>query len=572
MFRINAPRAMSALLVFVLPVVTASCGSGDSAEGGEMGGGAGTDAGAGGQAGSGGSAGSGGTAGVGGTGGTAGVGGTAGSGGTAGAAGAGASSGAAGSAGTGSGVCGNGSIEAIEDCDDGNTEGGDGCSPLCEVELGWSCTGEPSGCETTCGDSILAGAEDCEGDDLNSATCLTEGFDGGELACESCSFDTSGCTTCNDGICDPGELTGCPSDCAVVDISASLLHSCAVKGDGTAWCWGDNAAGQLGDATTLERTVPAQVVNLDQVTSISAGRYEHSCAVRADGTVWCWGRNDRGQLGNATKVSEDRPVQVQGLTDATAVCAGSYHSCALKQDATVWCWGSDLEGQLGDGQDNEVCSPGECSTTPVPAESMIGVDAIACGDTHTCALKHQGTVWCWGNNVSGQLGVGDVGGRKTPDLVVGITDGTAIGAGYFHSCAVRADGTLWCWGANDAGQLGTGTSEALETAPVQIMGIAEAVSVGLGMEHSCSVLSDGAVWCWGEDASGQLGNGAAAGGATPVLAVFTAGRASIVAGGGAHACAVREDGSPWCWGANDAGQLGDASQSPHDAPNGVQGL
>src|SRR5882724_7498075 len=215
------------------------------------------------------------------------------------------------------------------------------------------------------------------------------------------------------------------------------------------------------------------------------------------------------------------------LTNAVAIAARGYHSCALLGDGTVWCWGRNLDGQLGNGTRAPVdCSPGSCgSSTPVRAGGITGAAAVIAGGYHTCALFGGGTVQCWGQNYEGQLGNGIVGGVSTfPVLVAGLANVSAVSGGYRHTCALLRDGTVQCWGRNVEGQLGDGTTTSSST-PVRVGGITGAVAVSAGVFHTCALLSDGTVKCWGAvgpgNDFGQLGNGATTGSSTPVTVMGT---------------------------------------------------
>jgi len=186
----------------------------------------------------------------------------------------------------------------------------------------------------------------------------------------------------------------------------------------------------------------------------------HSLALRADGTVWAWGWNDQGQLGDGTDTDRHTPVRVRGLTDVVAVAAGRAHSLALRADGTVWAWGSNEDGELGDGTDTD-------RHTPVKVPGLSDVVAVAARDWHSLALRADGTVWAWGNNRFGQLGDGTDTDRHTPVKVPGLTDVVAVAAGEYHSLALRADGTVWAWGRNGYGQLGDGTTTHRHT-PVKV--------------------------------------------------------------------------------------------------------
>ena len=288
-------------------------------------------------------------------------------------------------------------------------------------------------------------------------------------------------------------------------ISAGGNHSLALKSDGTVYAWGWNQFGQLGDGTMTDRTTPVQVSGLSGVTAISAGG-NHSLALKSDGTVWAWGWNSFGQLGDGT-ITTNRltPVQVSGLSGITAIAAGGEHSLALKQDGTVWAWGNNSFGQLGDG--TTLYRP-----TPVQVSNLSGITAIEAGDVHSLALKQDSTVWAWGDNSFGQLGDGTTTERHTPVQVSGLTGATAIATGRGYSLALKQDGTVWAWGVNTtgalgegpvwawaynvAGQLGDGTLIERHT-PVQVKGLTNITAIEAGTVHSLALKQDGTVWAWG---------------------------------------------------------------------------
>ena len=258
----------------------------------------------------------------------------------------------------------------------------------------------------------------------------------------------------------------------ITAISAGDLHTVALKDDGTVLAWGYNAYGQLGDGTSTYRNTPVQVSGLTGIiTQIAAGG-SHTVALKNDGTVttvWAWGLNSSGQLGDGTMADSDTPVQVSGLTGIiTQIAAGGSHTVALKNGGTVWAWGLNSSGQLGDGTGTKTDSD-----TPVKVSGLTGIiTAIAAGVSHTVALKSNGTVWAWGSNGYGQLGNGTmVADSDTPVPVGGsspLSGIIAISAGESHTVALKSDGTLWAWGKNnDYGQLGDGTMADSDT-PVQV--------------------------------------------------------------------------------------------------------
>ena len=397
-----------------------------------------------------------------------------------------------------------------------------------------------------------------------------------------------------------GTLTG------VVAVEAGWYHSVVLKTDGTVWAWGNNDSGQLGNGNTgTNEDTPVQVVGaggegfLSGIVAISA-EYKNTMALSHDGTVWAWGDNDKGQLGDGTGtpgISSNTPVQVVGeggdgiLSGVAAVKAGGYHALALKTDGTVWAWGKNDSGQLGDNTG----TPGTDSDTPVQvkgeggAGSLSGVSAVAAQGNYSVALKEDGTVWAWGDNAFGQLGNGFTGpDSDTPVQVVveggeGVLDGiVAITAGAAYASVLKSDGTVWAWGDNDFGQLGNGDAGTDNNTPVSVsvpggdVSLTGVAAIATGVHHSLAVKADGSVWTWGQNSSGQLGNNdSGTDRDTPVQVLGVEGVDVLsdigsVAGGGTHSAAVKSDGTAmYTWGGNLYGQLGNGNTGT-DSPLPVQ--
>ena len=293
------------------------------------------------------------------------------------------------------------------------------------------------------------------------------------------------------------------------DIATGSFHTCAVKADSSVACWGNNRNGQLGDGTTTNRNLPVAVSGLRGVRSVTAGSY-HTCATKTDGRVACWGLNNNGQIGDGTKTQRTTPVNVgAGLSGVTSVAAGAEHTCAQKDDGTVACWGLNTRGQLGDGTNTN-------RSTPVAVSNLSGVTAVDSGWLHTCASKSDGTVDCWGYNGDGQLGMGNTTDRNTPATIPALAGVTAIGVGAYHNCAVKDGGTVACWGYNKDGQAGDGTTSATRSSPVEVIGLTGAKSVAGGSYTNCAVKASGATLCWGSNWWGRLGDGTGTNRSTPV--------------------------------------------------------
>lgn len=325
-------------------------------------------------------------------------------------------------------------------------------------------------------------------------------------------------------------------------------HSCALVANGEVRCWGRNGSGQLGNvATAGDSALPITATLFVAATAVVAGG-DSTCALQADGVTKCWGRNAEGQLGNGTTTASTAPVTATGVA-ATSLAGGYHHMCALLVGGGVSCWGANNAGQLGNGTTTG-------ATTAVNVTGISTAVAIAAGGNHSCAVLAAGGVKCWGDDAAGQLGNGAAGASTTPVDVAGISTAIGIAAGFDHTCALLADGTARCWGRGSEGQLGTGGFGSSPT-PLNVVGIQlPIVALAAGASHSCAVLQSGIGVCWGQNANGQIGNGNLAGNALLPIAVVSLAGASAISGGFEHSCALLVDGDVKCWGLNDGGQLG----------------
>ena len=362
-------------------------------------------------------------------------------------------------------------------------------------------------------------------------------------------------------------------------IACSGDHTLRVKDDGSVLTWGANTYGQLGDGTTIDKRSPVQVLdpsgsgNLTNINSV-ASKGDHSLALKKDGTVWSWGLNTSGQLGNGTLVNSSKPLQVKGaggignLTNVISITTGGATSAVLKSDGTVWTWGYNGYGQLGVGSTTNNNLPVQVKG-PSGSGFLSGIIAIASGKNHLLALRNDGTIYAWGYNASGQLGDGTTTNRSIPIQVKGLggagylTDVIKVGCGSGHALAVKNDGSLWAWGNNAYGQLGDGTI-VNKSSPIQVKGfdgigfLSDITGVDGGNNHSLALKSDGTVLSWGGNFAGQLGDGSDINKTTPVL-VKNINAVISVASGDEYNFAMRNDNSIWAWGDNCYGQLGDGS-------------
>lgn len=345
-------------------------------------------------------------------------------------------------------------------------------------------------------------------------------------------------------------------------LSAGGRHSCAIIGSTSSlWCWGDNASGQLGDGTTTPRPTPVRVVGpsiLAGFSAVSAGA-DHTCALLG-GAARCWGENGNGQLGNGSTTDSSLPVVPAGGHTFLSISAGDGYTCGTTNVGQVLCWGINNNGQLGNGG----FAP---STVPVPAAVPGTGVLVSAGRLHTCATTQGGAAWCWGNNSFGQLGRGFTSGpQPSPGQVNGFNV-DAITVGELHTCGIMAGGTR-CWGVNDWGQLGNGMA-GIQTFPTNIAGgntLEQAISAG--NRHTCG-RQGLRIRCWGTDNDGQLGNGAGGSSSVPVeVTAYTGSEIPAVTAGAFHTCTQLQLGQVDCFGDNAFGQVGNGTTT--DAPSPVR--
>jgi alpha-tubulin suppressor-like RCC1 family protein len=298
-------------------------------------------------------------------------------------------------------------------------------------------------------------------------------------------------------------------DISFTQLTGGGAHTCGLTSNGSAYCWGSNGSGQLGDNSSQARDIPVPVATDLKFASIDAGA-QHTCGLTSNGTAYCWGRNDRGQLGDGTTDARSVPEAVTGNHTFQLIVAGGFsigHTCALTTSGEAYCWGDNERGQLGNGDGG--LGKEDLTPHPVPAP-VVGAPAFVSMTAglgrHTCGLTNTGDAYCWGENPFGALGNGATGDRAAPVLVSGGLEFSELSAGGFlgHTCALTAGGAAYCWGENSVGQVGdNSTIDRLE--PVAVSGGHSFTSLDSGFRHTCGLATTGALYCWGSGGAGQLG-------------------------------------------------------------------
>jgi alpha-tubulin suppressor-like RCC1 family protein len=300
-----------------------------------------------------------------------------------------------------------------------------------------------------------------------------------------------------------------------IGINSGGQHSCVLLDDHSVRCWGSNDFGQLGDGTLVESPLPLPVKGLSNVTSLSTG-YQHTCAIVNGDSAWCWGANESGQVGTAPSTSVLTPTEVQGTGALLAIAAGRFHTCAIQNTETqsIICWGSNAQSQLG------TTTPNQISPTPVNVDNVTHAAAIAAGSQHNCAVIQVANdateVRCWGWNYYGQLGDGST--TTTMGSAIDVTNATLVSAAD-HTCALEADGQLQCWGFNRSGELGNGSTQDSSTPTTFTGQVHDANAVSAAAVHTCARFGSGKLMCWGDNSQGQLGDGSTVGSLLPVSVV-----------------------------------------------------
>ncbi|WP_309641374.1 hypothetical protein [Flavobacterium sp.] len=375
---------------------------------------------------------------------------------------------------------------------------------------------------------------------VNAAASVTPGTH--TLIYQLCSIPTP-------SVCTEGTVTITVTSCWK-SVAEGSAHTVAIKPNGTLWTWGLNDFGQLGDNTTTNRSTPAQIGSATNWKSVSAGFY-FCLAVKTDGTLWAWGLNSSAQLGDGTTVSKLTPVQIGTDTDWDSVSAGGSHSLAIKTNGTLWSWGRNKFGQLGRTGSG---------LSPLQVGTDTNWQIVSGGQEHSSAKKTNGTLWGWGRNSVGVIGDGTNVNKSVPTQTGTDTDWASIGTGYYHALALKTNGTLWAWGFNNYGELGDGTTVD-KFSPTQIGTDTNWAFVSGASQHSIAIKTTGSLWTWGWNQYGQLGDGTNVNKSVPTQ-IGTGTNWSSASGGSfleGSTIARKTDGTIWSTGLNSSGQFGNGT-------------
>ncbi|MCH9663666.1 MAG: Ig-like domain-containing protein [Gammaproteobacteria bacterium] len=347
-------------------------------------------------------------------------------------------------------------------------------------------------------------------------------------------------------------------------VSASDAHTCAVSAEGELYCWGAGGNGRLGIGSTAESTAPARIGVATNWTQVGAGS-AHTCAINDSGELYCWGNRNDGRIGLATGTGTAlNPLQTGATQNWTQLSSGAEHSCAINDSNALYCWGKDDEGRVGDGR---VPAPNITPTLVVLVGAPNSWAQVSAGNRHTCAVHSGGALYCWGQGNSGVLGLGvnDVAGRFTPTRVGTAANWAQVSAGNAHTCAVKNAGELFCWGFAGSGRLGLDDVDTAQLTPTQVGTAANWAQVSAGNAHTCAINTGAELFCWGEGDNGRLGLNSNTDKNIPTQ-VGSATNWTQVSAGNAHTCAVNTDYQLLCWGLGTNGRLGLDSTSSRSTP------
>jgi alpha-tubulin suppressor-like RCC1 family protein len=346
-------------------------------------------------------------------------------------------------------------------------------------------------------------------------------------------------------------------------VSAGDGHTCGVRSNGKLYCWGANEVNQLGDSGG-GATAPRRIGTFEDWSTASAGG-DHTCGIRHGGKLYCWGFNLNGQIGNGEALDTTTlPLRIGTFEDWATVTAGGDHTCGARKNGKLYCWGDDTFGEIGDGEATDAFAPRRIGTF----EDWVGASA---GTHHTCGVRNNGKLYCWGQDNVGQVGDGDGTAATSPRRIGTFEDWADASAGLEHTCGVRGTGKLYCWGNDSDGQVGDGTDDNPNLTPQRIGTFEDWANASAGDDHTCGARKNGKLYCWGSDSDGQLGDGDLAIGADAPRRIGTFEDWATASAGQYHTCGVRSNGKLYCWGTDGSGQVGDGAgdSTPVKAPRRI---
>lgn len=442
-------------------------------------------------------------------------------------------------------------------CEPHETCTDDGCVDLC-ADAGYQC-GQWTlrGHQVQCGTCPSGHCEQGQCTDICAdfvAQCGEVFWEGEAVDCGTCpNFER-----CRDHQC--AEPNG------FIDITSGTSHTCGLRPNYEVRCWGNNEYGQLGN-----NKMPTDASTPERVLSLSGARTlhthsNHTCATLDSSLIQCWGRNNKGNLGDQSTIDRAQRVDVANLVGSVETVTGGSHTCSLQQSGRVRCWGDNSQGQLGKGDVNAEPVLQKNLVRQATGDYLEEIQQITLGSAFSCALRRDNQAFCWGYNRQGQLGGGDnTTGSRWAAPVDSAVPLARIQAGMNHVCAIAVGGNVYCWGRGARGQIGDNSTQDAHS-PRLVDLPARAISISAGQDHSCAALETGAVYCWGDNEYGQLGQGSMGGSfATPRL-VNGLSNVHIITCGAHHTCALDRQGQAHCWGRNHQGQLGNGSTTSQASP------
>lgn len=373
-----------------------------------------------------------------------------------------------------------------------------------------------------------------------------------------------GLSSCPSGGGGSGSPAGNPSPdpLSIVYVDAGHLFTCVLISDGRISCWGAGDSGELGYGNRLNRNTSGEAIRASGIVSQISTGGSFACALISDGGVSCWGSGTSGKLGYGNISDRLEPGEaIPGFGSIAQISVGGTHVCAVTSDNKVHCWGDGSSNKLGYGNNAARNSPGEA----IP--DFGNITQVSVGSFHVCALNTMGRVHCWGEGLFGRLGYGNVLGRSSPgDAIPGLENVTHVSAESAHSCSLMANGSVHCWGDGTEGRLGYGNTSDRNSPGEPIPGLENVRQIETGAEHTCALLSGGSVHCWGQGEDSQLGYGNTSDRLSPGEAIPGLSNISQISVGSFHTCALGSNGSVYCWGQGTRGELGNGNATNQAFP------